>query len=296
DFDFRGTSPIENQNVFQPMFGDIYIELKNQHYRLVAGQTTDVVSPLLPTNLNFFPFSYIPGSIGFIRPMVRGEAYLPLSDDEQVTVQAALAQAIQTFQISNEAIARQTGWPDDQGRVPFGYGPLNPLLGRPMEFGASAHLGQRKLTLANGSNIYHNTYSINFDGRAAIGPRIKLQGEFFTGQLLGDYMGGVFQTFDVNTGNAVGAKGGWIEAGYKLPEDWTFHIGYGIDNVDESSVSSVVSRTQNGIFYANAFFDWSPELSLSGEVSWWKTKYFDQSINNTVFRLELALIYKWIGH
>jgi hypothetical protein len=165
-----------------------------------------------------------------------------------------------------------------------------------MEFGASAHLGQRKLTRADGSNIYHNTYSINFDGRAAIGSNLKLKGEFFTGQLLGDYMGGVFQTFDVNTGNAVGAKGGWIEGGYKLPEDWTFHLGYGIDNVDESSVSSVVSRTQNAIFYANAFFDWSPELSLSGEVSWWKTNYFVESTNNTVFRLELALIYKWIGH
>jgi hypothetical protein len=73
DFDLRGTTPLQNQNRFEILFLNVYLELKNGTNRLVIGQTTDVVSPLIPSTLNMFPTSYTPGSLGFVRPMVRAE-------------------------------------------------------------------------------------------------------------------------------------------------------------------------------------------------------------------------------
>jgi hypothetical protein len=72
DFDLRGTTPLQNQNQFEILFFNVYLELKNGTNRLVIGQTSDVVSPLIPSTLNMFPTSYTPGSLGFVRPMVRG--------------------------------------------------------------------------------------------------------------------------------------------------------------------------------------------------------------------------------
>jgi len=294
DLDLRGSSPISNQNVLEPLFGDVYLEFKSEDFRFLMGQTVDVISPLAPTTLNFYPLSYAPGSLGFFRPMIRAETYLPMGDDAQLTVQAALASAIQTFRVNNEAFARQSGWPDGQLRVAYGVGKPDVMGSRPTEFGVSSHFGRRDLTYTDLTEHFRNTYSINFDGKAQIGPNTKVQGEFFFGQLLADYMGGVFQSFNPNTGNSVAAKGGWAEVEQKFADTYRVHVGYGVDNVDEQDITVVTSRKQNGAFYANVFYDMTPAFSLAGELALWRTQYFGD-LSATPTRLEFSVIYKFFG-
>jgi len=294
DLDLRGTAPLTNQNVFAPLFGDVYIEFKSEDFRFLMGQTVDVISPLAPTTLNVYPLSYAPGSLGFFRPMIRAENYLQLGDEAQITLQAALTAAIQTFKVNNEALATQSGWPDGQLRVAYGLGKPDMFGSRPNEFGAWGHFGRRDLTVSDGSEHFRNTYSIGFDGKASIGPNTKVQGEFFFGQLLGDYMGAVFQSFNANTGQSVAAKGGWAEVEQKVADVYRFHVGYGVDNVDEKDVSLLTSRQQNAAFYANVFYDMTPALSLAGELALWRTKYFGD-LTATPTRLEFSVIYKFFG-
>jgi hypothetical protein len=294
DLNLRGSTPITNQNVFEPLFGDVYLEFKSEDFRFLMGQTVDVISPLAPTTLNFYPLSYAPGSLGFFRPMIRAETYLPMGGDAQLTVQAALASAIQTFRINNEAFARQSGWPDGQLRVAYGVGHPDVQGSRPTEFGVSSHFGRRDLTYTDLTEHFRNTYSINFDGKAQIGPNTKVQGELFFGQLLGDYMGAVFQSFNPNTGNSVAAKGGWAEVEQKFGEGYRVHIGYGVDNVDETDVTALTSRKQNGALYANLFYDVTPALSVAGELALWRTQYFND-LTATPTRLEFSVIYKFFG-
>jgi len=294
DLNLRGSTPISNQNLFEPLFGDVYLEFKSEDFRFLMGQTADVISPLSPTTLNFYPLSYAPGSLGFFRPMIRAETYLPMRNDAQLTVQAALASAIQTFRIPNEAFARQSGWPDGQLRVAYGVGQPNDMGSRPTEFGVWSHFGRRDLTYTDLTEHFRNTYSIGFDGKAAIGSTTKVQGEFFFGQLLGDYMGGVFQSFNPNTGNSVAAKGGWAEVEQKFGEAYRVHIGYGVDNVDEQDVTVVTSRRQNTALYANVFYDLTPALSIAGELALWRTQYFGD-LSATPTRLEFSVIYKFLG-
>jgi hypothetical protein len=294
DFDLRGTTPITNQNVFEPLFVDLYLEFKSEDFRFLMGQTVDVISPLAPTTLNIYPLSYAPGSLGFVRPQIRAESYLPMGDNTQLTVQAALASAIQTFKINNEAFARQSGWPDGQLRVAYGIGKPDVLGSRPTEFGVSSHFGRRDLTYTDLTEHFRNTYSINFDGKAQIGPNTKVQGEFFFGQLLADYMGAVFQSFNPNTGNSIAAKGGWAEVEQKFADTYRVHVGYGVDNVDETDLTPITSRKQNAALYANVFYDMTPAFSIAGELALWRTQYFGD-LSATPTRLEFSLIYKFLG-
>ncbi len=294
DLDLRGTNPIQNENVFEPLFGDVYLEFKNSDWRLLMGQTIDVISPLSPTTLNFYPWSYAPGSLGFFRPQIRIEDYLPMGDDKQLTIQGALASAISTFRVGTEALARQSGWPDGQLRVAYGVGTPDMFGSRPTEFGAWSHFGRRDLVTSDGATRFRNTYSIGFDGKATIGSNTKVQGELFFGQLLGDYMGAVFQSYNPDTGQSVAAKGGWAEVEQKFADVYRVHVGYGVDNVDEKDVSTLVSRTQNGVLYGNVFYDMTPALSLAGEISLWRTKYYALE-TATPTRLEFSVIYKFFG-
>jgi hypothetical protein len=294
DLDLRGTSPIENQNVYSPLFGDVYLEFRNQDWRVLFGQTVDVISPLAPTTLNTYPWSYTPGSLGFFRPQIRVESYYPMGDDRQLTVQGALSSAIQTFNVSGQATARQSGWPDGQLRVAYGIGKQDARGSRPTEFGAWGHFGRRDLTYSDLSEHFRNTYSIGFDGRAKIGTNTSIQGELFFGQLLGDYMGAVFQNYNPDTGQSVAAKGGWLEVEQKVAEAYKVHVGYGVDNVDEKDVSTLVSRTQNGVLYGNVFYNVTPALAFAGEISLWRTQYFAQP-TATPTRLEFSVIYSFFG-
>jgi hypothetical protein len=296
DFNLRGTSPLAGQNTFAPLFGDIYLEMKYDPLRFVFGQTTDIISPLVPTTLNMYPWSYAPGSLGFFRPQIRVETTMSGGDQMEVTLQGGIAQAIQTFQISDEAIARQSGWPDVQARAAFGYGERSASGARKLEVGFWGHFGERNLTLLSGEESFNNSFSFGVDGRVMLPSKTTLQGEYYTGQLVGDYMGGIFQTFDPGTGNPIDAQGFWIEAGQRLRDSYRLHVGYGLDSVEEADLGALVSRKRNEVFYVNTFYDLSPELALAGELAWWRTQYRNLAANDaSPFRLEFSVIYKWLG-
>ena len=90
---------------------------------------------------------------------------------------------------------------------------------RPIEVGVSAHIGERVLEVPAPVELRHyQTWSFNVDLRAALTERTRIQGEFFIGQVLGSYDGGIFQGIDPVTLNAIRALGGWLELEHQLTE------------------------------------------------------------------------------
>src|SRR5262249_50832522 len=100
DLDLRGPTPLRVNNIFAPLFINIYGEAKTERYRLLAGQTTDVITPTFSNSLNVYPAGFLPGRIGFFRPQVRFETYQPIGDGFTFIYQGAIAEAIQTFQVA----------------------------------------------------------------------------------------------------------------------------------------------------------------------------------------------------
>ena len=218
DMDFRSNAPYLNENAFLPLVRDLYLEASWSRLRILGGQASDVISPRAAASLNFYPLSFIPGDIGDYRPQIRVEWRQPVSDAFEIDFQTAIAQAVQTFQVGGTIQATQTGLPDFQGHVGLAFGPERPDGGpRLFECGIAGHVGRRQVVLQNpsaaspGEVRQYGSWSFVADGSLRLGETTLIEGEYFIGQLLGDYSGAIFQTVDPVKAVPIRARGGWVQ-------------------------------------------------------------------------------------
>ena len=99
-----------------------YGELFNDDWRFAAGLQLDVFAPGLPTVL---PFSGLGGSGSAgnsIKGQIRVERFVPVGSDSQLTLQGALSEPLNTFDIPDISLDEDNGWPNVEGRIAFGLG------------------------------------------------------------------------------------------------------------------------------------------------------------------------------
>lgn len=294
DIDLRGVAPLIADNIFQPQFLNIYGEARTERYRILAGQTIDIVAPLFPNSLNLYPLSFMPGSLGYFRPQVRFETYQPISGDYTFIFQGAVTQTIQTLQVSDEVLGRQTGLPDGQARVALGYGkPVHKGLvqKRPFELGISGHLGQRRATsltppfIEQGFTSWSGTIDLSFN----IGSKLRFEGEYYGGSILGDYAGGIFQTFNPERLVAIRAAGAWAQLTYDISEKWQVNGAYGRDDTYNRDLA-FGQRSLNEMGFGNVFYRITPRLWVALEFSRWRTRWVGLPAGNA-FRVEPAVLF-----
>ncbi|HET6981287.1 MAG TPA: hypothetical protein VFI53_04055, partial [Myxococcaceae bacterium] len=296
DMDFRSNAPYLNENAFLPLVRDLYLEATWSRLRILAGQASDIISPRAAASLNFYPLSFIPGDIGDYRPQIRVEWRQPISDVFEMDFQTAIAQAVQTFQVSGTIQATQTGLPDFQGHVGFAFGPERPDGGpRLFECGVAGHIGRRQVVLQDtgapppGEVRQYSSWSFVADGSLRVGESTLIEGEYFIGQLLGDYSGAIFQTVDPVKKVPIRARGGWVQVTQQIGPRWTVHAGFGTDDPFDQDLASAERRTNTAVF-ANAIFRIIGGLRVGLELSWWATQWVDNPTANS-FRVETAVLY-----
>ena len=291
DFNLRGPKPLTDNNVFAPFFANVYIEARKGRHRILAGQAADVISPLSPRSLNLYPGSYLPGDLGAARPQVRYEYGWVDGDRTAITLQSALATAVQTFQVSDEVLGFGTDVPDLQLRVGIGRGEADARSGkRPLEVGVSGHVGQRRSVLVNALFEHDFTmWSGDIDLAARLGPRTSLAGEAFVGSILGDYKGGILHTFNPVRGIGVRAAGGWAQVQYQFTPKLSVAGGYALDDTFNQDLSTGF-RSRNDAVQGNVLYTIGPRLQLGLEVSRWHTRWVGLP-DGSVIRIEPAIIY-----
>jgi len=294
--DFRSNAPYLNENAFLPLVRDLYLELRWSRLRALVGQTSDVISPRASASLNFYPLSFIPGDIGDYRPQLRLEWRQPVTEIFEVVFQGEVAQAVQTFNVSGTVLATQTGLPDFQGRVGFAFGPPTDNGPRFFETGVAGHVGRRQATVSPHcpndparTVCQFASWSFVADGALRVTPSTLVEGEFFFGQLLGDYSGGINQTIDPKTNVPIRSRGGWVQVSQQLGPRWALHAGFGTDDPFDQDLASD-ERNSNTAVFGNAIFTVVDGLRLGLELSWWRTGWVANP-TATAKRLELAVIY-----
>ena len=85
EVDFQN-SVLSTENKPTIMLRHAYLEAKDDDFRLLVGQTWDVISPLNPDML-LYSVGWDGGNIGYRRAQFRGERFLKFSDVSLVTVQ-----------------------------------------------------------------------------------------------------------------------------------------------------------------------------------------------------------------
>ena len=136
EIDFQGSATTENKGAL--LLRHAYLEVKDDTFRILAGQTWDVMSPLIPGML-MYSVGWDGGNIGYRRPQVRLERYVACSDDTMLIAQGSI-----NANIANDTIfadlGDRPGWPTFEGRVALRLGQRGPEC-NPIEIGVSGHIG-----------------------------------------------------------------------------------------------------------------------------------------------------------
>lgn len=278
---FFGNTVLNNTSgVF---FAQGFAELKDDVWRFAAGLQMDIINPINPTTINF-GLEYGAGNVGFLRGQFRLERYFYTSDDVQWTAQIGLSEPVTNqFSTSNEvALTEDNGWPNVEGRLALGIGPLCGQgldAHRPAEFGVSGMVGELRTTDSAATRVEDNTWAVGADFKVEVTETIGVKGELFRGKGIGSYNGAVIQTINLDTFETIDASGGWGEVYVYWTPCLHSHLGYGIDDPDNGDLSTG-QRLRNEVVFGNLIWDITDQFQVGFEVSHYETDYVDLPDND----------------
>jgi len=297
EFDFQGDAGV-TENRGGVLLRHAYVEVKNEDYRLLFGQTWDVISPIYPTTTMYAVY-WNWGDIGYRRPQLRWERYLAFSSTRLMTIQLAMNQSIVSdYNDSALVVDEPADWPLMEGRVAWTLGPRGKGC-KPIVVGMSGHIGNQGFDMYNAGghrladDVRVRTWSVNADFDVPITNRFGVRGEFQTGENLSTFLGGIAQGVYANsppTLRPIRDTGGWVETYYFWRPDLHTHVAFGVDDPVDQDVNPTHGRTLNQFYFANIMYDVTKGFTLGAEFGSLKTFYTDMRPGDA-FRLELMARY-----
>jgi hypothetical protein len=280
EFDFYGlgVSPASinsMENKAAPMLRHAYMKLTKGSWSLLAGQTSDIISPLVPKTANYTVL-WDQGNIGYRRPQLRVSTWANLSDNTKVSAAAGIFRTL-GGDLDGDRVddGSDSGRPTFQGRLALS---AKACKKSTIELGVSGHYGREEYLPGRSSKIIES-WSGNVDLRFAPCDRTELTGELFIGDNLGAYYGGVGQTVNPMW-KEIGSRGGWAELSFRPTEGLWLNAGYGLDNpddddfiipADEPTVRNFIGRNSN--LFASVMYDLTSTVTAMVELSQLKTTY-----------------------
>jgi hypothetical protein len=309
EMDFYGGGA---ENKSNPMLrhGYMTIDWPKDKFGILAGQTSDVISPLAPDTLNYSVDWWV-GNIGYRRPQVRLTKSFALNKDTTLKLEGAVARTIGRnnsgiLTVDQADTGENSGMPSFQGRVSA----TLPLLGyKPATIGFSGHYGQEKYDTAPSTTVAatdskkFDSWSVNWDLLQPVNEWLTIKGELFTGENLDAYLGGIGQGVR-NTGTSaapvydkeIGDTGGWIAASLGPWDKWRFNVGVSVDDPENDDLrgsgASLDVRTLNRSVFGNVIYAIDKNAEIGFELSQWHTEYLGNG-NADSIRAQTSFIYKF---
>ncbi len=297
EFDFYGGGAENKPN---PMLRKAYMLFKTSAVDILAGQTSDVISPIVPTTLNYIVL-WKSGDIGYRRPQIRLTKALQVGDDAKVKLAVSANRSMGRDKNGGET----TGMPSFQGRAAVAM----KLMGEVAELGVSGLMGREEAISAADATICELDQSVvAVDVSLPLGDMVTLKGQYFTGKNLAQYLGGVGQGIaeieDENTGSTelveIEASGWWTQLTVKPLDSWQFNVGAGWDDpeLDEDDIAGN-DLDKNTTYFGNAIWTVTPSAVVGVEYALIETEYMirgeeeatTESYQNS--RLQLSFMYKF---
>jgi hypothetical protein len=257
-------------------------------FTLLAGQTSDVISPLTPPTL-YYSVGWYQGNIGYRHPQIRLTQLIPTGEKSGLSLQFALVRPM-----GRELTDRRTGpdsaHPDLQGRVACTFRAGGGQTGA---VGLSGHWGEeryRALTLEE-CPVEVQSSSWNVDLTLPFSPRVTLTAEAFTGRALDPFLGGSNEVVDFAAGKATASSGGWLALNVKPSAAWSVNVGAATDDPRNSDLHAG-ARSRNRIAFANVWFSFAKSALVGFEASYMDTQYLGLETVHAV-RGQLAFQYNF---
>lgn len=293
EVDFYGGGS-ENKSNF--MMRHVYFKLDWPHKRfnIIAGQTSDVISPLVPTTLNY-SVCWWTGNIGYRRPQIRLTKEINVKEDVDLKLEGAFARTIgRSDEIGGTESGEDSGAPTLQGRVSMRL----PLLNKKKAtVGLSGHWGKEEYDLnSTGRNTEFDSWSLNMDLAQPVSEKVAIKAEMFTGENLNAYLGGIGQGVIVDANQPIyykeiSSSGGWIAASLGPWKNKRFNVGFAVDDADSSDINAG-DRTLNRSVFGNMICALDKRTDIGFELSHWRTEYKGSGDAESL-RAQMSLIYKF---
>jgi hypothetical protein len=289
EIDFYSLEGGENKP--QPMLRQAWLKLEwpEHDLSLLAGQTNDVISPLMPETVSY-SVQWWAGNIGYRRPQLRLTKGFKVGEDSKLLVQGALSRTIghQSGYDPGDS-GEDAGFPTVQGRV-AGVFPLG--SGRKATFGFYGHYGQEQFDVdALGTYSSLDSYSYGIDVNLPVSSKLMLQGELWQGANLDTYLGGIGQGFVRTRLTEVRAVGGWATATIGPYQGWKFNLGGSVDDPYNRDLGSG-NRLRNAAIFGNLFYSVNDAIQVGFEMSNWWTEYMNLKQGMST-RVQGAFIYRF---
>lgn len=276
----------------------LYAELVNERWRFAAGQQVDVFAERVPNMVDAYFALAMSGCAGnSSRGQLRAAHSANVSGG---TLKATIAatEPVSTY-ISKDFRSNiaDAGVPNlewaikyQTGTDPDAYVPWDNL-----ELAVSGVRGRYRSFQndASGNNIRVNTPRVK--GIAAeygfrVGRRLGIQGEFFKGQALANYLAGISQSVKGPEDQEVRTAGYWSEVAFFWTRNLQSRSGFGTEQVREEDLlgSGIIS---NSTVYKNLIWDIHTAIQVGIEVNWKKTRYLPPFRDNQGFGGMIALQY-----
>jgi len=277
-----GATVAENKAMLQ--LRHAYFSVQRKGTKLVAGQTSDLISPLNPSTLNY-PVLWGCGNIGYRRPQVSLFQSANMGMSSQLTMAAGFFRTIgsdltPTFSL---AAGETTDGSDDgtdaaiptvQGQLDFQHKLDNGGL---IRLGGSALWGRLRAETTQGNFEEYETWAGAGHLQVSLSQSFGVMGEYYQGANLGSYLGGILNS---STIDGVNSMGGWGSMWVKPTSGLKLTLGYGFDDPDDEDLGGV-QRSKNESMFGNIQYTFVPQVTVGLEVSRWETTYTDDvSIDN----------------
>ena len=227
----------------------VNVDWLSQGTSILVGQTSDVISPLVPSTVNY-TVAWWTGDIGYRRTQVRVTKGFDVSEDANLLLQVAA-----TRSIGGEAAGR----PGDQGRAAMTF---------PALAGKKATIGIGALSAPEAAGTDATGTAI--DLVLPLGERTTLKSEFYTGENLDAYLGGIGQ--GVNGTEEIDSSGFWAAVSHKLDDKNTINVGFASDDPDEDDLAAG-GRDSNSRLWANIFHSLNSSTMVGFEIAQNETEY-----------------------
>jgi hypothetical protein len=252
-----------------------YFNVQTGNFKLLAGQSWDLISPLNPPTLNYGSL-WGCGNLGYLRPQVSLWFTMPSNDQTQVTFASGIfrnfgSDLTPTFSLSTgESTDRgddgiDAGIPSIQGLFDLSHTMAG---GGQLRIGFSALWGMLKAETNLGNFQRYESWAAVGHFQFTYRGRYGIAAEAFTGSNLGTYFGGILRNSSID---GVNATGGWASAWVKPMPKVELAVGFGVDDPDDSDFYS--GRSQNTSVFGNIRYYFVPQASVGVEFSQWETRY-----------------------
>jgi len=271
EVDFYGSAAAENKAALMLRHAYLKIDRAESDTSLILGQTSDVISPLYMPTVNYTVGWWI-GNVGYRHNQVRLSQGIATGDTSKLLVQVAATRAIG---------GENSGRPGIQGRMAYSF---DGLADKTTTIGLSAHSAREASTTDSNSICVDLTLPITQD--------ISLQAEYFDGENLDNYLGGIGQGVNA-AGKEIETSGYWAALTWKANPTWTLNAGYAMEEPEFDNLDALSGvRKDNSVLFGNVNYGLNNATTLGFEVARHETGYVVDA-DQAGTRFQLAATFKF---